>query len=309
MTNKPALGSRGKSLAAAVISHVFWGFSFLASRTALDHTSVFLLLSHRFLSAFLLIDLFPLLRPSLLRLRGKRLWPLVLLGLAEPVVYFLGEQYGILHSTTIFSGVMIAMIPIVSTLAAAPILREKPSGGQLLFSLVSVSGVVGIGLMSRSAGALDWIGVLCLLVAVASAAVYTLLSRGISGAFTAFERCYTMLGIGALAFTLLALIDCGGSPAAYFAPLAEGSYLLSMLFLSVCCSVVGYFLSGYALTYLSVARASVFANLTTAVSVFAGAVLLREPFTWQGGLCCLLILLGIYGVQKTAPKAEQEAKE
>jgi drug/metabolite transporter (DMT)-like permease len=82
-----------------------------------------------------------------------------------------------------------------------------------------------------------------------------------------------------------------------------------MLFLSVCCSVVSYFLSGYALTYLSVARASVFANLTTAVSVFAGAVLLREPFTWQGGLCCLLILLGIYGVQKTAPKAVPGTKE
>ena len=29
---------------------------------------------------------------------------LILLGLAEPVVYFFGEQYGLLHSNTIFSG-------------------------------------------------------------------------------------------------------------------------------------------------------------------------------------------------------------
>lgn len=300
------IGSAGRGVLASVFSHVFWGFSFLASRTALDRASVFLLLSHRFLSAFLLIHIFLLLRPSLLRLRGKRVWLLLLLGLAEPVVYFIGEQYGLLHSTTIFSGVMIAMIPIVSTLAAAPILKEKPSALQLVFSLLSVSGVVGIGLMSRNAGMLDWIGVLGLLVAVASATAYTLLSRGISAEFSPFERCYTMLGIGAVAFTAMALAECGGSPAAYLAPLGDGSYLLSLLFLSACCSVASYFLSGYALTYLSVARASVFANLTTAVSVFAGAALLHEPFSWQGGIFCLLILLGIYGVQKAGAQSSAE---
>ena len=78
------IGSAGRGVLASVFSHVFWGFSFLASRTALDRASVFLLLSHRFLSAFLLIHIFLLLRPSLLRLRGKRVWLLLLLGLAEP---------------------------------------------------------------------------------------------------------------------------------------------------------------------------------------------------------------------------------
>jgi hypothetical protein len=35
---------------------------------------------------------------------------------------------------------------------------------------------------------------------------------------------------------------------------------------------------------------------------FAGAALLHEPFSWQVGIFCLLILLGIYGVQKPAPQ-------
>ena len=47
-----------------------------------------------------------------------------------------------------------------------------------------------------------------------------------------------------------------------------------------------------------------FANLTTAVSVFAGVVFMHEPFSWLGLLFCLLILAGIYGVQKTAPKRD-----
>ncbi len=293
----------GRAYAACIVCHVFWGFSFFASRIGLDTAHVFVLLSHRFLIAFLLMSL-PALRLMHLRGKGRRLPLLILLGLAEPVVYFFGEQYGLLHSNTIFSGLMIATIPIFCTLLAIPILGERVSGGQLFFSLLSVGGVVGVGLMQKSAGALDWIGVLGLLTAVLSASAYTLISRGISGDFSAFERSYMMMFQGALVFTALALIRCEGSLSAYLEPLRNRDYLLALLFLSVCCSVAAYFLSGYAIAHLSIARQTVFANLTTAVSVFAGAVFLHEPFSWLSLLCCLLILGGIYGVQRAAPKTE-----
>lgn len=289
-------------ISATLIGHILWGFSFMASRRALDTAHVFLLLSHRFVLALAVMSLLLLTPWVRLHWRGKRLLPLIALGLAEPVIYFFGEQYGILHSSTIFSGVMIATIPLFSTLAAMPLLGEKPSWGQLAFSVLSIAGVVGVGLMSSSSGALDWIGVAALLVAVASAVAHVLLGRGISDRFTPFERTYMMLAVGAVVFTALALLHCRGSLRAYVQPLAEPGYLLAVLFLGVCCSVVAYFCSSYAITYLPVARATVFANLTTAVSVFAGAVFLHEPFTWQGLVCCLLILVGIYGVQRAAPR-------
>ena len=106
-------------------------------------------------------------------------------------------------------------------------------------------------------------------------------------------------------FTALALLSCREDPAAYIRPFAVREYVLAVLFLSVGCSVLSYFLSGYAIGRLSVARQTVFANLTTAVSIFAGTVFLHEPFTWLTLLFCLLILGGIFGVQaagnRTAP--------
>ena len=292
-----------KVFAACIIAHVFWGFSFFASRRALDVAPVFVLLSHRFLLAFLLMSI-PALR--FVRWRGKGRWIplLILLGLAEPVIYFFGEQYGLLHSNTIFSGLMIVMIPIVCTLLAIPVLGERVNRGQLFFSLLSVSGVVGIGLMQKNAGALDWIGVLGLLVAVFSAAAYTLISRRISAVFSAFERTYMMMLEGALVFTLLALIRCRGSLSAYVRPMLDGGYLRAMLYLSVCCSVAAFFLTSYSIGKLNVARQTVFANLTTAVSIFAGAVFLHEPFSWRSLLCCLLILGGIYGVQAASARGD-----
>ena len=289
-----------KAIIAAIIGHSFWGLSFMASRVGLDNAPVILLLSHRFLIAFLLMTLLLVTPLGAFQLRGKSILPLIVLGLLEPVIYFFGEQYGILHSSTVFSGVMIALIPIASTLTAIPILGERPTLKQLFYSMLSVGGVIGIGMITNSNGSLDWIGITGLLVAVFSAVAYTLLNRGISEQYTPFERTYFMLGFGALVFTVMAVFSVRCNPVLFLQPFSERSYLIAVLFLSVCCSVIAYFFSSYVLTGLPVARATVFANLTTAVSVFAGTIFLHEPFSVFGLFCCVLILTGIYGVQHTA---------
>lgn len=293
-----------KTYSAAVVCHVLWGFSFMASGFALGEANVFLLLSHRFLLALAVMSAVAAVGLAKLRLRGKRVWVLLVLGALEPVIYFFGEQYGIIHSGTVFSGVMIAMIPVVCMLAAVPILHEKPSLGQLVFGIISVGGVIGLGLMGGKSGTVELIGVIALTVAVLGATGYTLLSRSISKEFSPFERTYMMIAVGAVVFTVCAFINCGFSLNEYFRPFADTRYILCVVFLGVFCSVICYFLSSYTITYMPVAKETVFANLTTAVSVFAGVVFMHEPFSWLGLVFCVLILAGIYGVQKTAPKKD-----
>ncbi len=297
---------------AAVVSHVFWGFSFLGTKSALGvvDNDLYLLLSHRFLIAFAIMNLLLLFRVVKIDFRGKgkRIWLPLLMGLMEPVIYFIGEEYGVIHSTTIFSGVMIAVIPIVAIFAAIPTLHEKPTAGQVLFSFLSVGGVIGIGLLTKDSGRLDWIGVVGLVVAVLSAAAYGILDRGLSAEFTAFERTYLMIGMGAACFTPIALVRVRFDLSAFFAPMGDLRFLLPVLFLSVCCSVVSYFLLSYMATYMTVTRSTVYANLTTAVSVIAGALILREPFTWLSAVFCAVILIGIYGVQRFARKNEPEMR-
>lgn len=305
--NKSSITTR-KAVAAAIVANSFWGLSFMAARVAMNSAQITLILSHRFLLAFFVMSLLLLTPLGDCHLRRKPLLPLLLLGILEPVVYFFGEQYGILHSSTVFSGVMIALIPIVSTLAAIPILGEKPTLRQLFFSILSVGGVIGIGLLTKNSGSLDWNGIVGLLIAVFSAVAYTLLSRSLSARYTPFERTYFMLGFGAVVFTVMAAFSINGDIHAFIRPLEERSYLLAILFLSVCCSVIAFFLSGYSLTGLPVAKATVFTNLTTVVSVFAGTVFLHEPFSFVGLLCCILILIGIYGMQQsTNPSRVQKA--
>ena len=90
--------SNQKAILAAFFCNFFWGLSFLASRIALNEALVSVLLSHRFLVAFLVMSIYVLLGHADFHLRGKSLVPLLLLGLMQPVVYFIGEQYGICQS-------------------------------------------------------------------------------------------------------------------------------------------------------------------------------------------------------------------
>ena len=132
------------------------------------------------------------------------------------------------------------------------------------------------------------------------------MDRGLSAGFTPFERTYLMIGMGAVCFTPIALIRVRFDLAAFVKPLGDPDFLIAVLFLAVCCSVISYFLLSYMATYMTVTRTAIYANLTTAVSVIAGALILKEPFSWLGALFCTVILAGIYGVQRFARKDEPE---
>ena len=60
------------------------------------------------------------------------------LGTMEPCIYFIGEQYGLKYSNSAFSGIMIAVVPIVTLIFAAIFLKERPSRAQWLFSALSI---------------------------------------------------------------------------------------------------------------------------------------------------------------------------
>ena len=296
------------ALLGLILCHSIWGFSFLFSSLALEVTDPLVLLAWRFLCAFACVNLIRLLPKCRVNFRGKKLGGLIVLGLCEPVLYFLGEQYGLVYTNSSFSGIMIAMIPVVAILAAIPVLHEKPTVRQLLFCLLSISGVIVLALQNSSSGAIQPVGVLILLIAVFSAAAYSINNRRLSQTFTAFERAYFMMLIGCIFFPIVALVRHANDPMALIAPFQEPRFLLSLIYLSTISSGLAYTLSSYATTHLPLSRTVIFSNLTTAVSVLAGVVFLKEPFTWVSALCSLAIIIGVWGAQRTAPRALPEQK-
>ncbi len=296
--------SYSKAIAAAIATQIFWGLSFLASSIGQETASPFVLMSYRFDIAIIALTVPVLLGRRKLSLRDKSIKPLLLLGSMEPCLYFIGEQYGLKYSSAAFSGIMIAVIPIVTIIMAAVFLKERPSGKQWLFGALSIAGIIVITLAESGGGSITFRGVALLSLAVVTGSAYSVVSCGLSGRFSVFERTYFMQMMGAVFFTTLALIENGGSVAAVLAPAADTRFLLSALYLALGASVAGYSLFNYSVSHAPMANVIIFQNLTTVVSVASGIIVLHERLTAVSFAAMAVVLIGIWGVQKYPPKED-----
>ena len=293
-----------KGMLAAFISCSIFGFSFMFSRIALDQVDRDILLSWRFGVAVLVMDLMLLagrlqmpgcsgFRLRLGRLSRRDWGRLLLLGLCEPVLYFIGESIGISRTNSSFAAVMIAMVPLVSSLFAAVFLHEIPALRQMLCAAMSVGGVVVVSLAGAEQGTVTLAGVLALALAIVSSAAFSNLSRSLTH-LSAFERTYVIFCLG-LVWFLVSALRHGFSPAAIWSARLVPGFLPSVLYLGALSSVAAYYLFNYCLNVLSVARATAFVNWTTVVSILAGVLILGEPFTWRQVFGSALILVGLWG--------------
>jgi len=291
---------------AALCGNAIFGFSFMFSRIALQTASPFVMLMYRFCLAFLFLNAVALWarktkKQGWLRfdLRRSGVGGLLLLGLVQPVIYFLCESYGISLTNATVSGVIIALVPIVALGAGFIFMGEKASWQQVAFSLLSIGGVVVMTLQQSADGEIKPLGVVLLIGAVISGAAFSIMSRKLSAKSSALERTYVMMAVAAVTFTALALGQTGGEGALLFAPLRDIKFMASMLYLSLFSSILAFLCLNYAAAILPVSKTTAFCNVTTVLSVFAGVVFLGESITVISLIAAVVIIIGVFGVQRT----------
>ena len=98
------------ALAAVTMGNVIWGFTFLFTRVALRVADPAVMLSVRFVLAFLLMNVLLLAGKGTVTYRGKDPRGLIALAITE-LVYFYFESYGVLYTNATFSGVVLAYPP------------------------------------------------------------------------------------------------------------------------------------------------------------------------------------------------------
>ncbi len=290
---------------AALFAQIIFGFSFMFSKTGLQYASPMVMIFNRYLVAFIGLSIVMLILKKQFRIK-KNIGNLILMSLFQPLLYFICETYGIKMTTSSFSSIMISLIPVAAMILGAIILKEKPRFIQYIFALISVFGVIFIAMIEKEEGVVTTGGIILLLGAVFSSVLYNITSRKISNEFTAFERTYAMSIVGLVSFFLISVIENIKTPSMLFSAFHNPIYLISVLYLGVFSTIIAFLLLNYANTHISVAKTTVFSNLTTVVSVFAGVVFLKEPFTIKTLIAIVLIIAGVWGVQVLGVKEKNE---
>ena len=299
------------SLLAALVASVIFGMSFMFSKLALAVAQPSVLLAFRFTLAVAAMTLVIAVNALVGKLRGRKLFAfdlyhkpvgkLVLLGLVQPVAYFIFENYGILYTSSAVAGTIIAAVPVCCILMDVLVLHERVTAKQVLCALGAVGGVALIS--AGGAVMISALGLLFLLLTMLSDTVYYGVSHSAARQFTPFEMTYVMFVVGMAVFVPVALLQTGGltSPL-ILEPARSGDFWLAVLYLGILSSGVAYGLLNFANSHLTVTETSLFSNVTTVVSVLAGVVLLKEPFSpWQV-LGVVLILACVFAANVSGEK-------
>ena len=295
------------SLLAALTAATIFGMSFMFSKMALVTAAPTVLLAFRFTVAVAAMSLVIALNALVGKVRGKPLFAfslkgkpvgkLLLLGIVQPVAYFIFENYGILYTSSAVAGTIIAAVPVCCILMDVLVLHEKVTLKQVLCAVCAIGGVALIS--AGGAVMVSALGMLFLLLTMLSDTLYYGISHSAAKLFTPFEMTYVMFVVGMVVFIPVALLHAGGltSPM-ILEPLQDGQFWLAVLYLGLLSSVMAYGLLNFANSHLSVSETSLFSNVTTVVSVLAGVVLLKEPFSvWQMlGVAIILVCVFVANV-------------
>ena len=218
------------------------------------------------------------------------------MGLLQPVLYFILENYGLKYTTTSFTGIVSSISPIFTAILGAVLLREKPNAKQWLCIGMSIVGVMLVS-MGTTGGENTLAGCLCLLGAYISGAYYSILVRKLSRQFSAVELTYIMFTVGFIFFFGFAFVQYGGETVPMIAAaLSETQFVIAAVYLGIAASIGAYMLANYSLARLPVMRSAIFNSFSTLVSVSSGIILMKDPFTAVSIAAFVMILASVWGV-------------
>jgi len=281
---------------AASIAIVFWGISFVATKTALREVSPVTLITTRFVigAAVLLL--------IVRELPPRSAWgPLALMGFVGVFVHQMLQAFALTMTSATSTGWLIGITPLWSAALSAIFLRERFGGWKVAGLVGGFAGtllVVTKGEFSaRVLGAPSTVGDLMILLSTVNWAVYSIL--GHKTIRTLGPRRATS---GAMLFGALMLLPFFVAQRGWTElPRLSGTGWSAVLFLAVGCSALGYLFWYGALEQIEVSRVAALLYAEPLVTFVAAMLLLGERVTGVVVAGGLLVLVSVF-VSQYAPE-------
>jgi len=289
-----------------VLAMIFWGFSFVAFKYAnLSFRPISIVGFRLFVSLFFLFG-FAFLFKRLNKIKKKDQKWFLLMALAEPFFYFLGEAYGLTMVTATVGAVIISTIPLITPFGAYYFFREKLTPMNYLGLLISFGGVLMVVLSKSDGLAANPLGILLMFVAVLSAVSYTLVVKRLAEDYTPISITAYQSLYGLIMFVPLFMI--------FELPhlelkKASMESILAVSFLGVFGSGICFIIMATAIRELGAAKSNIFANLIPVVAAILSFLFLKEAMPFLKVLGILIVILGLLLSQVSSLRVSRTARK
>ena len=282
-----------------ILYATIFGLTFMFSKIGLQSIHPIGLIAFRFSIASLVLIFLNMIKVIQIKFSKAQLVALLPLVFFQPILGFSSEVFGINFSQSSEAGMMIALIPIIVAILSFLFSSEKPTFKQSVSIVLSVSGVIFIQVMNiRTVLNFSILGALLMFISAFAAASFNMFSRKLSTTVTPVQITSLMMFSGAIVFMswYLTILVTSNELTLLFAPFQSFSFVVSVVYLGVIASIMGFFLVNYNLKHLPAHVSSIFANVATLTSILAGVIFLNEILYWYHMLGAAMIISGVMGV-------------
>ena len=290
-----------KAILKALFAVTVWGASFVATKIALQYTEPTTVVWLRFTMGVLILGLIVILTKQFALPQGRDWGYFALLGFLGITFHQWLQSTGLQTAQATTTAWIITSTPIFIALLGLVILGERLALYQVIGILLATLGVLLVvtkgDLASLGAGQFGTRGDFLVMISAVNWAVFSTLSRPGLKKHPATLMMFYVMGFGW--FFTSVLFFAGSSSKQIFAIPFDG--WMALIFLGVLCSGVAYFFWYDALKVLPVAQTGAFLYLEPIITVIVAAVLIREAIllaTLVGGI---IILFGVWLVNRPAP--------
>lgn len=302
-----------KAYSVAIAFSVLVGFSFLGVKTCIPVANSLQILVHRYNFALLALVLLLMFRIVKIDLRGRSKKNLILTA-AFYIGFMILQVVGLCFATSIVGSIIFAIVPILAQIIAALFLGEKATLTQNLFVCMTVVSLILMILAGSTDISFHLGGIVLLLLSSVSMAVSNVFMRYVRTQYRPIEISAAIIIGGCIIFNIGFLIygAFSGTLDTYFAPFHHREFIIAAAYLGIGCILASAQMMSYLLSKMEAVKATIFGNVSTAISIVAGAVVLGEPLFWYHIVCTAFIIAGVVGLSfsgQKGPKKEQKKTE
>ena len=271
-----------------ILGCMLWGSGLVVGKIALREYHPLFLVTIRMLLALMVLTPIILIKFRPIKLYSKKDFGLlVLLTLCDPVAFFALEAMALKYTSASQASMVWALHPLLNTMAAWVIIKEKTTLPVIMCFLLAMAGVVMLtatGEVSEHASN-PMLGNILEVLSLCGAAGFVVIVRFLRGRYPVPLVVWFQSLIASVLFLPTLALDSVTLPTTF-----HWEPLLATLYLGICVTLGAQACSAYALARVPVPRFSSLANLIPVFGVLLSMLLLNEtllPLQWSA---CVVVL-------------------
>ncbi|PKN36091.1 MAG: hypothetical protein CVU61_00920 [Deltaproteobacteria bacterium HGW-Deltaproteobacteria-19] len=280
-----------------IIAGVIWGTSFMATKLLLGSIPPITIAFIRFLLASSCLLFFIIfIKKEKINLFFLDTFQLLLLGLFGITIYYCAENVSLIYISTSSASLILALIPAATMILSTIFLKEKNRLVNWFGAVIALLGACQIVLKDCNIYELDSlnVGYIYIFIAMISFSLYTVIGKKLLVSRSPVQITAFTFFYGTILLIPLMILESMGSTYINISI----STLGNILYLTLVCSIGGYYFWNWGLSGVDSGKASIYINVIPLTAVILGVIVLKEEMTTElisGGV---LILSGIYLTNK-----------